>query len=105
MADDYNALLALVGGSESRKGSEATIEDLTRVENMRWQTRPAPLTHAEDVLADALQEIFAEEVHGLDGIVERLNRMKIAPPSGAPAWTDQNFRTEIRRLADLTGGS
>ena len=105
MGDDYNPLLARVGTSESRKGGEATIEDPACVENLRWQTRPAPLTPAEDALADALQKIFADEVYGLGGIVERLNRMKIAPPVGASAWTDQNFRTAIRRLADLTGGS
>jgi len=105
VGDDYNARLAPAGESASRKGGEATIEDPDRVENLRWQTRPAPLTPAEDALADALQTIFADEVYGLDGIVERLNRMQIAPPTGASAWSEENFRTEIRRLADRTGGS
>lgn len=104
MADDYNRQLAATGGTE-RKGGEATIEDAARVENLRWQTRPAPLTDAENALADALQSIFTEEVYDIGGIVERLNRMKIAPPTGASAWTEDSFRAEVRRLADLTGGS
>lgn len=105
MSDDYNPLLAPTSGADARKGSEATIEDPDRVANLRWQTRPAPLTVAEEALADALQTIFADEVYGLDGIVERLNRMKVSPPAGAPAWSEESFRAEIRRLADLTGGS
>ncbi len=105
MSDDYNPLLAATGGSEIRKGGESTIENADRVGNLRWQTRPAPLTAEENSLADALQTIFADEIYGLDGIVERLNRMKITPPVGASAWSEENFRAEIRRLADLTGGS
>jgi hypothetical protein len=105
VGDDYNRQFAAAGQSESRKGGEATIEDPARVENLRWQTRPAPLTAAENALADALQTIFAEEVYALDGIVERLNRMTIAPPAGASAWTEESFRAEVRRLADLAGGS
>jgi len=105
VGDDYNPMLAAVGETDNRKGSEATIEDLARVENLRWQTRPAPLTPEESALADALERIFADEVYGLDGVVERLNRMRIAPPAGASAWSDKSFRAEMRRLADLTGGS
>lgn len=105
MGDDYNARLAAAGQPESRKGGEATIEDPARVANPRWQTRPAPLTGAESALADALQSIFTEEVYELGGIVERLNRMKLAPPAGASAWTEESFRAELRRLAGLTGGS
>jgi recombinase-like protein len=104
VSDDHNPLLAPTSGS-SRKGGEATLEDPNRVENLRWQTRPAPLTDLENALAEALQTIFADEVYGLDGIVERLNRMKVAPPAGASAWSEECFRAEMRRLADLTGGS
>ncbi len=105
MGDDYNPRLAAADESEARKGGEATIEDPGRVENLRWQTRPAPRTSEESALADALETIFAAEVYELDGIVERLNRMKIAPPAGAPVWSEASFRTEMRQLADLTGGS
>src|SRR5262249_41638247 len=38
VADDYNPELAVTREPENRKGSEATIEDLDRVENRRWQT-------------------------------------------------------------------
>lgn len=105
MGDDYNPRLAAPSQPESRKGGEATIEDPARVENLRWQTRPAPLTDAENALADALQTIFSAEIYDLGGIVERLDRMKIAPPAGASAWTEESFRAELRRLAELTGGS
>jgi len=105
VGDDCNPQLAAIRESGARKGGEATIEDPGHVENLRWQTRPAPLTPEENALADALQTIFADGVYELDGIVERLDRMKIAPPSGASAWTEQTFRAELRRLADLTRGS
>jgi len=105
VGDDYNPQLAAIRESGTRKGGEATIEDPSHVENLRWQTRPAPLTPEENALADALQTIFADGIYELEGIVERLDRMKIAPPAGAPAWTGQSFRAELRRLADLTGGA
>lgn len=94
---DHNPLLAraLV---EATKGGPATIEDPARVENICWQTRPAPLTAAEEALANALQKIFAAEIYVLDGIVENLNAMKIAPPAGATVWTEANFRAELARL-------
>jgi len=98
--DAYNTRLAAASEPDTRKGSPATIEDPARVENLRWQTRPAPLTADENALADALQTIFATEVYELDGIVDRLNQMKISPP-GAPLWTEENFRSELRRLANL----
>jgi len=103
VGDDYNSQLAAAGGSDIRKGGPATIEDPDQVKNLRWQTRPAPLTASESALADALQTIFAGEIYELKGIVEGLNQMKIAPPAGTPAWTEENFRIEIRRLADLAG--
>jgi hypothetical protein len=31
--------------------------------------------------------------------------MKIAPPAGASAWTAENFRAQIQRMADPTGSS
>jgi len=105
VGDDYNPQLAAIRESEGRKGGETTIEDPNHVENLRWQTRPAPLTPEENALADALQTIFAEGIYELEGIVERLDRMNIAPPVGAAAWTEQSFRAELRRLADLSGGS
>src|SRR5437762_3992162 len=99
--DAYNTQLAAASGSDNRKGSPATIEDPAHVENLRWQTRPAPLTHDENALADALQSIFAAEVYELDGIVERLNQMRISPRGGTPAWTEEAFRAEVRRLANV----
>jgi hypothetical protein len=95
---DYNPHLAPAETTDN-KGGPATIEDPAQVENVRWQTRPAPLTAHEDALADALQAIFADEIYALDRIVERLNALKIAPPGGAMVWSEENFRAEIARLA------
>jgi hypothetical protein len=102
VVDDYNAQLAAAGASDASKGSSATIEDPAHIENLCWQTRPAPLTADENALADALQAIFASEVYELAKLVERLNQMKLAPPAGASAWTEETFRVEIRRLGNLT---
>ena len=102
MGDDYNPQLAATSGSDNSKGSPATIEDPAQVKNLCWQTRSAPLSDGEAALADALQTIFAGEFYELDGIVERLNRMKIVPPAGTSTWTEEGFRAEIRRLANLT---
>jgi hypothetical protein len=96
---DYNPLLARNGATDANKGGPATIEDPAHVENFCWQTRPAPLSAAESALADALQKIFAAEIYALDGVVERLNQMKVTPPAGAAAWTEEGFRAEIARLA------
>lgn len=104
MSDDYNTQLAAVDAGNS-KGSPATLEDPAHVKNLCWQTRPAPLKPDENVLADALQSIFASEVYELGGIVERLNQMKISPPAGASAWSEESFRSEISRLANPTGSA
>jgi len=99
MVLEHNPLLAARSAADGNKGGPATIEDPAHVENMRWQTRSAPLSAAEDALANALQTIFAEEVYDLGGIVERLNRLKLAPPAGAAQWTEASFRAEMARLA------
>ena len=80
------------------KGGENTIENPNRVTNLAWQTRAALPTAAEGALADALQAIFAEEIYDLPQIVERLNRAHVKPPGGAPGWTEESFRAELRRL-------
>ena len=96
---DHNPLLGKTTAATETKGGPATIEDPAHVENLRWQTRSAPLTAEENALADALQKIFADEIYSLEGIVRRLNRMNIAPPAGAAEWTEASFRAEMARLA------
>ncbi|HUZ74657.1 MAG TPA: recombinase-like helix-turn-helix domain-containing protein [Stellaceae bacterium] len=95
---DHNPHLAVVPRSGDDKGSEAGIERPDRVVNIAWQTRAAPPGAAENALADALQAIFAEEIYELPRIVERLNRLGVAPPAGAAAWSEESFQAELHRL-------
>jgi hypothetical protein len=95
---DHNPHLARPRSANDDKGTEAGIERPDRVENVAWQTRAAPPTDAENALADALQAIFADEVYDLAQIVERLNRLGIAPTAGAGRWTEASLRAELGRL-------
>lgn len=97
--EDYNPNLVARRGPNANKGGPATIELPDRVENIAWQTRPAPPSAAENALADALQEIFAAEIYALAQIIERLNAGGIAAPEGQAHWTEANFRAELARLA------
>lgn len=96
---EYNPNLIARRAPNDNKGGPASIELPDRVENIAWQTRPAPPTAAENALADALQKIFADEVYELAQIVTRLNAAGIAPPNGETRWSEANFRAELARLA------
>jgi len=95
---DHNPNLARPRQANDDKGSEASIEHPDKVENICWQTRPAVPTAAENALADALQAIFGDDIQDLPQIVDRLNRMGLAAPDGARAWTEASLRAELRRL-------
>jgi hypothetical protein len=100
---DYNMALqqwvaAKAGRPEAgAKGDESSIERPDQVRNIVWQTRVAPPTEYENALGDALQKIFAEQVHDLPGIVSRLNATAVRAPGGA-AWTEEIFTAEMARL-------
>ncbi len=95
---DYNvALRHWLDHSLENKGDEGSIERTDKVENVRWQTRAAVPTDYENALGDALQEIFAEEVYDLPGILSRLNERGVRAPNGAP-WTEESFTAEMARL-------
>lgn len=68
-------------------------------QNIVWQTRvgrePGDF---EAALADALQSIFDDGVHDLDGIVERLNRLGLRTQVGE-AWSGAEFEATMKRLA------
>ena len=95
---DFNPSLARLGTDQEPKGSPAGLEIPDKVENIAWQTRAASPTPAEDALADALQAIFNAEVYELPQVVEGLNARGVKPPSGAPRWTEEIFRSELARL-------
>ena len=95
---DYNVVLqAWLAKGEGTKGDEASIERVDEVKNVRWQTRPAPLSDYENALADALQATFGQEVCDLSGIVQRLNERGPKPPTGT-VWTEELFAAEMARL-------
>jgi hypothetical protein len=95
MTDANPWLAAPITGS---KGGEHTLEPPGAARNVAWQTRAAAPSAYERALADALQAIFADETYDLPGIVARLNRTAVRPPSGA-AWTAASFVDEMARLA------
>ncbi|HHZ98464.1 MAG TPA: hypothetical protein EYN68_02670 [Candidatus Marinimicrobia bacterium] len=66
---------------------------------MQWQNRSAPPTEYEQALADALQEIFGEEVYDLPGIVGRLNESGVKPPEEG-GWTEAIFQSVMKRLGE-----
>jgi hypothetical protein len=100
---DYNTVLqqwmaAKAGRPASgAKGDESSIERPELVRNIVWQTRAALPTDYENALGDALQKIFAEQVHDLPGIVGRLNAGSVRAPGGT-AWTEDSFEAEMARL-------
>jgi hypothetical protein len=62
------------------------------------QTRNWPAGPYEEALAEALEELFTAGVAELADIVAGLNRSTVRPP-GKGAWTEDNFRSEMARLA------
>jgi len=95
---DHNVVLEeWLARTAGTKGDAASIERADEVQNIRWQTRGAPLSEYENALADALQAIFGEEIYDLPAIVRRLNERGPKPPKGA-AWTEELFTAEMARL-------
>lgn len=68
-----------------------------------WQTRPAMPTEYEEMLASALEEIFAQRIYELPDIVAALNRESIRTPGGE-AWTEANFQSTFSELGKLAFG-
>jgi hypothetical protein len=68
-----------------------------------WQTRPAMPSAYERALADALEQIFAQQTYDLPGIVAALNGASVRTPGGE-AWTEQNFQDTLRELGQLAFG-
>ena len=73
------------------------IEDPAAIENLVWQTRPAPPSDYETALADALITCFEAGVTELPDLVDRLNAEGVLGPDGT-AWTPERFEREVARL-------
>lgn len=81
----------------SEIAGKGSIEVPDTVENLTWQTRPAPPTEYENRLGDALEACFEEGIEALGPLVERLNEMGVYAPDGSP-WTETSFEREMQRL-------
>ena len=66
--------------------------------NETHQSREAPPTSYESLLADSLERAFSQDIHDLAGLVAYLNTAGPAGPNGQ-AWTEANYATEMARLA------
>ena len=61
------------------------------------QARTRPTTPFEDQLGDTIEAAYADGVHDLDGLVERLNADGPPCPDG-PSWTADRFTTVLAEL-------
>lgn len=61
------------------------------------QTRSRAPTEYENLLADAIEQAFAQGVDEIDALVARLNRDCVPSPGGKP-WTVELFAAEMQRL-------
>ena len=94
---DYNPFLNPGQKPPTAAAGTGKIERPSDIQNLPWQTRPAPPTEYEVLLTNALEQIFGEGIHGLSGIVGRLNEVGMRDPSGS-AWTAEGFQREMARL-------
>jgi hypothetical protein len=61
------------------------------------QTRDREPTDYENLLADAIEQAYAQGVQELDALVARLNTDCVPSPGGKP-WTTELFASEMKRL-------
>ena len=94
---DHNPYLQQAGNdgdADSRKGS---VEKISEIKNLVWQTRAAPPTAHENQLGDLLEQVFAADIEDLSAVVAKLNELGGSTPDGK-AWTEENFQTVMRQL-------
>lgn len=96
---DYNPFLSPEGIGSINGGGGGWIEDSRRVENIRYQTRPAALSAFESRLADDMMQLFSEGVEALEDIVAGLNAAGSLDPQGRP-WTQESFTAQIAKAGD-----
>jgi hypothetical protein len=61
------------------------------------QARQRPATTYEDLLGELIERAYAEGVHDLPGLVQKLNDSGLVTPSGQP-WTEALYRKEMAVL-------
>lgn len=104
LVQDYNPFLqAFVERRRAEVAGRGQIFGGPDRELIVWQTRPAPPTDFELTLAAALEQIFAQKIHDLPGIVAALNRDGVRTRQGE-AWTEASFVATFRELGKLAFG-
>ncbi len=62
------------------------------------QARQRPPTQYENLLGDAIERAFGQGITALPALVDYLNAFG-PRAQNADAWTEENFRAEMARLA------
>jgi len=78
-------------------GGAGDYERYDQIRNIRWQTRPAPLSAFEERLADALGEVLEAGAASLVEIATALNDRGVRDTAGR-AWTAASLAEELARL-------
>jgi hypothetical protein len=96
---EYNIALSAGNHAPSghNKGGAGAIETVATIQNIVWQTRPAPPSDYENALGDALEALFLNKIYDLPGIVAGLNEAGLHGPDGR-YWTELSFQAEMQRL-------
>ena len=95
---DYNPHLNRLQRSKSnQEAAKGTIEKPDEVTNLVHQTRGNSPTDHENLLGNALEEIFGSGIVDLKDIINRLNEMGVRAPNGDD-WSEKSFRSEMENL-------
>jgi hypothetical protein len=104
LVQDFNPFLQpFIERRRSQAAGRGQIFGAPERELIVWQTRPAAPTEYELTLASALEQIFAQRIYELPGIVAALNRDGVRTRDG-DAWTEDNFVATLRELGKLAFG-
>ena len=95
---DYNPHLnRLQRSASNQEAAKGTIEKPDEVVNLVHQTRKNSPTDYENLLGNALEEIFGSGIVELKDIISRLNEMGVRAPTGDD-WSEKSFRSEMEDL-------
>jgi hypothetical protein len=85
------------GAQPANRGGAGVIERYDELHNIEWQTRAAPPSEYESMLADALEHILGQGIHDIAGIVRNLSEMRVMDQGGS-LFTETSFEREMMRL-------
>jgi hypothetical protein len=104
VVQDFNPYLEAYRNRRPGQGAGAGhIFKTAERDLIQWQTRPSLPSEYHSTLADALEQIFAQQIYDLPGIVAALNREDVRTPGGEP-WTEASFQDTLRELGKLAFG-